>query len=145
MGFAPDTGWRGLVAHAPADYRLHWLDRLPFTEDRQGGITLHAPTSLHADRIRRDLEPGGALHDLALAAGVDPEAVTIMGPKCGRDPRAGRVVLEGDAAGYDPRRSTGRSFRQWVDTAADRIEARSDGADIVSLAGWRAKRDDVPE
>jgi hypothetical protein len=141
VGFVPATGWRGLVAHAPADYRLHWLDQLQFTEDGQGGITLHAPTSLHVDRIRRDLEPGGALHDLALAAGIDPEAVTIMGPKCGRDPRAGRVVREGDAAGYDPRRSTGRSFRQWVDTAADRIEARSDGADIVSLAGWRAQQE----
>src|SRR3954466_2952939 len=123
VGLVPATGWRGLVPRAPADYRLHWLDRLPFPDDGQGGITLHAPTSMHADRIRRDLEPGGALHDLALAAGIDPEAVTITGPKCGRDPHAGRAVPEGDADGYDPRRSAGRRFRQWVDTAADRIEA----------------------
>jgi hypothetical protein len=141
VGFVPAIGWRGLVAHAPADYRLHWLDRLQFAEDGQGGITLHAPTSLHVDRIRRDLEPGGALHDLALAAGINPETVTITGPKCGRDPHAGRAVPEGDADGYDPRRSAGRRFRQWVDTAADRIEARSDGADVVSLAGWRAQRE----
>jgi hypothetical protein len=146
VGLVPATGWRGLVAHAPADYRLHWLDQLPFTEDRQGGITLHAPTSLHADRIRRDLERGGALHDLALAAGIDPEAVTITGPKYGRDPHAGKAaVREGAADGYDPRRSAGRQIREWADKAADRIEARSDGADVVSLAGWRAKRDDVPE
>jgi hypothetical protein len=142
----PATGWRGLVAHAPADYRLHWLDRLPFTEDGQGGITLHAPTSMHADRVRRDLEPGGALYDLALTAGIDPEAVTITGPKCGRDPHAGRTaVREGAADGYDPRRSAGRRVREWADKAADRIEARSDGADIVSLAAWRAKQNDVPE
>jgi hypothetical protein len=141
VGFVPAIGWRGLVAHAPADYRLHWLDRLQFAEDGQGGITLHAPTSLHVDRIRRDLEPGGALHDLALAAGINPETVTITGPKCGRDPHAGRAVPEGDADGYDPRRSAGRRFRQWVDTAADRIEARSEGADVVSLAGWRAQRE----
>jgi hypothetical protein len=146
VSLTPSTGWRGLVAHAPADYRLHWLDRLPFTEDRQGGITLHAPTSLHADRIRRDLERGGALHDLALAAGIDPEAVTITGPKCGRDPHAGKAaVREGAADGYDPRRSAGRQIREWADKTADRIEARSDGADIVSLAAWRAKQNDVPE
>jgi len=141
VGFVPAIGWRGLVAHAPADYRLHWLDRLQFAEDGQGGITLHAPTSLHVDRIRRDLEPGGALHDLALAAGINPDTVTITGPKCGRDPYAGRAVPEGDADGYDPRRSAGRRFRQWMDTAADRIEARSEGADVVSLAGWRAQRE----
>src|SRR4051794_326700 len=83
---------------------------------------------------------------LALAAGIDPEAVTITGPKCGRDPHACRAaVREGAADGYDPRRSAGRQVRQWADKAADRIEARSDGADIVSLAAWRARREDGPE
>jgi hypothetical protein len=141
----PSTGWRGVVAHAPADYRQHWLDRIQASPDGDGGIILCAPTSMHAERVRRDLEPGGVLHELALRAGVAPECVTIRAPKCGRDPYASQNVREGDVDGYDPRRSASRQIREWVDKAADRIEARTDGADIVSLASFRARQEPVTD
>jgi hypothetical protein len=137
----PSVGWRGLVAHVSADYRMHWLDKLALINETPTSTVLRAPTSLHADRVRRDLEPGGALHDLALQAGIDPERVTIQAPKCGRDPHARQNVREGDVNGFDARRSAGRQIREWVDKAADRIEARTDGADVVSLASFRARQE----
>jgi hypothetical protein len=136
----PSIGWRGLVARAPADYRKHWLDKLALFSETPDGTVLRAPTSLHADRVRRDLEPGGSLYNLALVAGLDPENVTIQAPKCGRDPHARQTVREGDTDGFDPRRSASRQITEWVNKAADRIEARTDGADIISLACFKAGR-----
>lgn len=141
LSLMPSIGWRGLVARASADYRQHWLDKLTLISETPTGTVLRTLSSLCADRVRRDLEPGGTLHNLALAVGLDPESVTIEAPRCGHDPYARQNVREGDAGGYDAQRSNGRQLRQWMDRTADRIETRTDGADVVSLASFRARHE----
>jgi hypothetical protein len=112
--FAPQTGWAGLLAKAPEDYRHLWLRHLKLdAEEEDGTVLLSTDQSFIAARIRADLRDEQVLGKLAREVGLDPEKIKIKAPKRGHDPNIAAQVRDGDD--FDLRRSAGRQGQRTKD------------------------------
>jgi hypothetical protein len=134
LRIVPKQGWEALKFRAPKLLQDYWLPHVELVSEGSAGIRLKAKQSYQADRIRDELKPGGALHGVALAVGIDPERVVIDGPAHGAAP---------------PRPAVVDLSKQGMDEQADRLEAASSGPiepmphaigpNVSSLAAYRTR------
>jgi hypothetical protein len=142
LKIVPSKGWDALCYRAPQILRDCWLPHVTLVSEDPDGVRLKATKSFHADRIRKELAPGGALYEIARAVGIEPEKVTIEGPNHApvqNQPPVMPVTAQG------------------LNEVADRIEQQSDSlriervdksplpADgkVTSLAAYRTKHQNL--
>ncbi|MGF7213529.1 hypothetical protein GGE65_008174 [Skermanella aerolata] len=116
LQIVPTQGWAAVVYHAPEMLKEHWLPHVELVSEGPEGVRLKSTQSHHADRIRKELMPGGALHQLAKKAGLNldnnPDSIRIEAPPCGTTPLLPATV---------PLSAKGQN------QMADRIAAKWDG------------------
>jgi hypothetical protein len=137
LRIVPSKGWLAVVERATEEMRRFWLNRVELVDQGpEGAVRLTTPSSLHREKVLGFLAPGGELHDLALAAGVDPGKVTVEGPAHAMAP---------------PRPPTVPLTARGMNEMAQRLEDASDTVVLppvldgktVSLAAYRTKREDL--